>query len=273
MPTDEQPKEALTQVEAERIDVPEKFVGYYRGFAERYGKEIADYFFQDKIELKKLLELFGIKLKKHYLFPELENSLETRLQFAQAIDFEGSLCIYVYRQKQKNVVRCYLRPSISLGNTSKELADVAASWMNRSLPNPSIPKEPNHAPCYQVARDSTPAIDLICLARPLLTKRKNIEKADKVIELFKERPALPCDENGGILSRPEPMYVRAYRLRQEGARPKEIAQKLGRSRGAVYYHIYRAKNLESVRKWERMYQRERREKSVTKLLPKHKNNL
>jgi len=143
-------KEALTQIEAERIDVPdyvpENFVGRYRVFVERYGKEkadqmaecyvsfaecygrgIADYYFQDKIEIRKLAELFGIKLKKHYSFPMLENNLLCRFDFARLIDTEGSIRIIRHRHAEGNKIRYYLSPEIQLVNTSKELAEDMAS--------------------------------------------------------------------------------------------------------------------------------------------------
>jgi len=283
MPITEQPKEleaeeskaeALTQVEAEKIDVPdyvgEKYIPHYIKFRESYGKEVADYFFQEKVEINKLAELYSIKLRNayKYSFPELEKSLDARFDHARLIDTEGG--IYISHSIDNERVSGYrLNPLIVITNTSKELAESAASLTNTPLPNPQIRKQPNRKPCYYIERGSTPAILLTCLARPLLIKRENIEVADKIIELFKERATLPCNENREITPRSEPRHITAYKLLQAGMRPKEIAQKMGCKPRSVYSYLYLAKNYERVRKQQREYNmryREEKKKSTTKLL-------
>jgi len=268
MPIAERPDALTENTPTEKVEgaltvpdyVPKEFIGYYRRFAERYSKEVADYFFQDKIEVKKLAEFFGIKLKKHYPFPELENSLINRIRFADRIDDEGGVYTTHHILRRGNAIYYELRPRVLITNTSKELAEAAASWTNIPLPEPRRPKRIGRLPQYHVTRSNTPAILLTCLARPLLTKKENIEEADKIIELFKKKPSLFCDEDGVIMPPPprspytlhyEPKYMRVYKRFKAGEHPEKIAEGEEIKLRTVRSHIYRAEHLESERKQRR----------------------
>jgi len=262
-------KEALTQIDVERkhsefverygLELANELIEHYKTFAEKYGKELADHLFQDKVEMEKVAKYYGSKLKKHYFFPMLENSLINRLRFARDIDTEGSICI-CHRKPEGKRGYYYLRPKIEYTNTSKGLAERMASWMKMKLPKPTLNSKYARSPVYQLARDCIPAIDLTCLSRPFLIKEKNAEKADKIIEMFKERASTHCDENRNPIPRPEPKYMSAYRLHQEGKAPEEIAQILGCSLEAAHLLVSYAKNPELHRKRSRDYYKQRMNK-------------
>jgi len=259
----EQPKEALTQIDVERkrVEFAERYglefsnevTELYKAVAGKYGKEVADYLSQDKIEIKKLAELYGIKLKHYYSFPELENSLINRLRFAQAIDEEG--CIQIHCSKRGEKYH-YLWPILTYVNTSKGLVERGASWMRSELPKPKTYRE-GELPIYRLEKSCAPAIYLVCLARFGLVKKENVEKADRIIRMFKESPTIRCDENGNPISPPEPKYVRAHRLRQEGLPYNEVADRLGCSLDSAHSLVWHAKNLELHRERRREYYKQR----------------
>jgi len=251
MPTETMPKEALTDLDVERklseFNIPHEFV-------EKYGLELALLYCQPKIDAKVIYEKLGLKLDGDYSFPELENSNINRAAFADSVQCEGGVYIRrIEEDKAHDKIYRYLRPSIQFTNTSKELAEKISANMNRPLPKPRIYPNPLHTPAYLVTRGCTPAIYLTVLIRPYLRKREAVENADKIIEMFKEKPSIRCDENWNPISRPEPKFMKALKLRQKGMHDKEIAKMLGVNETTVSTLIFYAKHPEIYRERRRDY--------------------
>jgi len=274
MTAENTPKEALMQIEIEHkraefverygLEIGNQVTELFIPVAEKYGKDVADVLSQEKIDKDMLAEKLGLKMREleKYSFPELENSLINRIRFARDINTEGTICISPKNEKKGNY-RAFI-PAIEYANTSKELTESMASWMGiKKLPKPQLKKGAT-LPIYNLQRSCTPAIYLVCLARFGLVKREHIENADKIIEMFKVRAWIRCDENWNPLPFHEPKYITVYRLKnEERLSYEEIAKRLGEPQDKLYKLIYYAKNPELYLKWKQEYRRRRLSKRPT----------
>jgi len=96
------------------------------------------------------------------------------------------------------------------------------------------------------------------LLRPFFVKKENIAKADRIIELFKERAFIPCDKNRNPISLPELRCIKAYKLRQAGVPYEEIAKIVGSTIKTTRNLVWYAKHSEEENRRRReIYRRKK----------------
>jgi len=119
--------------------------------------------------------------------PILEENIGERIWLASAIDHDGSIGetrTYTERRVDTIYIYHYKTPHVTYTTTTPKLAK---KFYQLTRERPSRERKPPRA--YRFSITWRKAISIILYTKPYLIRLK--EKADKIIEKYKERPAIP----------------------------------------------------------------------------------
>jgi len=124
--------------------------------------------------------------------PILEEDVGERIWLASAIDHDGSIGetrTYIQRRVDAIYRYHYITPHVTYTTTTPKLAQ---KFYEITMERPTIQRRPPPRPTvYRFSITWRKAISIILYTKPHLIRLK--ETAEKVIEKYKERPAIPID--------------------------------------------------------------------------------